>query len=416
MTRLSIGYVVPGHNLLASAGPTRNVLYLADALSRWAEVTVAFRRVLEPIEDRGFEVVEIEPGLGLASPPDDAAVRDTGMFDFAGYLRAVRRFVDDRLPRHDVVLEKSWLLSGFVAARCRRRGIPSAVVENIVRVWNRPLRNPGDFAGYGRYRVTQYLVGRCLRQAPLIITETDELRAAITARYGVPSARMEVIGLGVNTELFRPRDQDAARAALGVDPDLTILLYLGVLDPIHDLAPVLEAMRVLEAGTLELHVVGDGELREAYESRARSTSAPVVFHGRVPHVAVPEYIAAADLCLAPYNTAAFPGARIAYSTLKIPEYMACARPVVSVPSGHVLDLVRQGVTGFLLPNEVDHWEKFLRTIPSRERLARMGEAAARQLPTSSWDEVAQSYLSACQRLAAVSNHRFAEGGDKASRA
>lgn len=266
-----------------------------------------------------------------------------------------------------------------------------------------------DLAGYGRYRLTQHLVGRYLRQAPLIITETDELRAAIRERYRVPSTRMEVIGLGVNTELFRPRDQDAARAALGLGPDLTILLYLGVLDPVHDLTPVLEAMRVVKAGGLELHVVGDGELREAYEARAGSTSAPVVFHGRVPHAAVPEYIAAADLCIAPYDTAAFPGARIAYSTLKIPEYMACARPVISVPSGHVLNLVRQGVTGFLLPNEVEQWQRLLRTLPSREQLARMGETAARQLPTSSWDDVARSYLAVCQRLAAVSDHRSAQG-------
>jgi len=401
VNRLSIGYVVPGHNLLASAGPTRNVLCLADALSRWADITVAFRRVLEPIDDREFDVVEIEPGLGHSRPSDDAAVRGTGALDFAAYLRTLRGFVDERLHRHDIVLEKSWLLSGYVTARCRRSGIPAAVVENIVRVWHRPLRTPGDVASYVRHRITQGLVGRYLRQAPLIITETEELRAAISGRWNIPSARLEVIGLGVNTELFRPRDQDAARRALGIDPRATVLLYVGVLDRVHDLAPVLEAMGAVEIEAIELHVVGNGELRGEYESRARSASPGIVFHGRVPHVVVPEYIAAADLCMAPYDPAAFPDGKIGYSTLKIPEYMACARPVVSVPSGHVLQLVRDGVTGFLFSNEAEPWMRFLRSCPPRERLARMGETAAQLLTTSGWDEVARSYLAACQRLVAV---------------
>lgn len=401
MNRLSIGYVVPGHNLLASAGPTRNVLCLANALSRWADVTVAFRRVLEPIDDREFDVVEIDPGRGDLGASDDAAVRGTGMLDFAGYLATLRGFIDERLSHHDIVLEKSWLLSGYVTARCHRRGIPGAVVENIVRIWQRPLRTPGDVASYVRHRIAQALVGRYLRQAPLIIAETEELGAAISGRWDIPSSRIEVIGLGVNTEVFRPRDQGTARRTLGIDRRATIFVYVGVLDRVHDLAPALEAMDSVPEEAIQLHVVGDGELRGEYESRARCASARIVFHGRVPHDAVPQYIAAADLCLAPYDPTAFPDGRIGYSTLKIPEYMACARPVVSVPSGHVLRLVQDGITGFLFSNEVEAWRRFLRSCPPRERLARMGETAARRLPTSSWDEVARSYLAACQRLVAV---------------
>ena len=43
--RLSICYAAPGQNLLPSAGPTRNVLNVANALSQWADVTVAFRSI-----------------------------------------------------------------------------------------------------------------------------------------------------------------------------------------------------------------------------------------------------------------------------------------------------------------------------------------------------------------------------------
>lgn len=111
--RLSVCYVAPAQNLLPSAGPTRNVLSLAHALAEWADVTVAFRRVLDPAHEGPARVLEIDPGAAPhPRPVDDAAVRDVGYRAFATYLMAVRRFAREQLPAFDVVLEKSWLLSG----------------------------------------------------------------------------------------------------------------------------------------------------------------------------------------------------------------------------------------------------------------------------------------------------------------
>ncbi|HET6467624.1 MAG TPA: hypothetical protein VFG43_04520, partial [Geminicoccaceae bacterium] len=89
--RLRICYVVPGHNLLGTVGPSRNVLSLARALGAWADVTVAFRRVLEPEAAHGLKALEIEPGCAapgaraeaMAGAVDDAAVRGVGLGEFA---------------------------------------------------------------------------------------------------------------------------------------------------------------------------------------------------------------------------------------------------------------------------------------------------------------------------------------------
>jgi glycosyltransferase involved in cell wall biosynthesis len=87
-----------------------------------------------------------------------------------------------------------------------------------------------------------------------------------------------------------------------------------------------------------------------------------------------------------------------FSTLKIPEYMACARPVVSVPSGSITRLIEDGRNGFLLANEAGAWGAFLAALPDRARLAAMGEAAARSAQAISWDQTAHGYLSVCERL------------------
>ena len=396
--RLSICYIVLGHDLLSSAGPTRNVLYLAEALSQWAEVTVAFRKVLEPIAPRGYKVVEIAPGMDhdTRSRVDDAAVRGMSLRSFMAYLRSVRQFLEAHRCDYDMVLEKSWLLSGYVTAYCRRLGLPAVVVENIVRLWNEPLQSPQDMIRYGRHQLAQMLVGHYLRHAPLIIAETAELKTALTHRWRIPARRIQVVGLGVNRQLFRPMDQAEARRELGIAPDATVLLYAGVLDPTHNLTPLLEALREVACPTLHLHIVGHGVLGNLYETQARESCSPVSFHGRVPHAAIPRYIAAADVCLAPYDPAMFPNRQVAYATLKIPEYMVSARPVISVPSGHILKLVQDGVSGFLFPNEVAYWRDFLRTCPSRAQLRHMGRAARQTVPVWSWDEVARTYFRLCQ--------------------
>lgn len=397
--RLSICYAVPGHDLLPSAGPTRNVLYLAEALSQSAHVTVAFRRILEPIGPTGYQVVEIDPGAAPGPlKVDDAALRGLNLHGFAAYLRALRRFVEARGDTYDIVLEKSWLLSGYLASLCQRHALPAGVVENIVRVWNEPVRHPRDWPHYTRYWIAQKLVGHYLRRAPLIIAETEELKEALTQRWQIPTPRIEVIGLGVDHHLFRPLDQAGARRMFGISPTATVLLYVGVLDKTHNLTPVLEAMRGVANSSLELHIVGDGVLRRLYEEKAQASRGQVFFHGRAPHAVIPQYIAAADVCLAPYDPTCFPNGQIAYATLKVPEYMACARPVVSVASGQILRLIQPGINGFLFPNHVAPWMGFLRTLPSRERLQELGMAAARVASHYSWQKTATAYFEVCEEL------------------
>jgi glycosyltransferase involved in cell wall biosynthesis len=72
--------------------------------------------------------------------------------------------------------------------------------------------------------------------------------------------------------------------------------------------------------------------------------------------------------------------------------MACERPVASVPHGHILKLIDDRVTGFLVDNQADAWLAFLRAMPSRARLAEMGRSAAGRVASLSWRATAARYL------------------------
>ena len=396
--RLSICYAVPGHSLVATSGPTRNVLNLARALGQWADVTVAFRLAVDTPRPDNFRVVEITPDCPRnLHTADDAAVRGVGYAEFLSYLRQLRRFAAKWLLSYDVVLEKNWLLSGYLSAYCHRHGVLGVPIENVVPNPRHSAR--GSLTKFARLQVGRWLAGRYLREAPLIIAETEFLKADIAANWRVAPERIAVVGLGVDRALFRPLDQAAARCSLGIAPDKTVLLYVGVLDDIHDLGPLLEAISDGQDPTIELHVVGDGHYAGLYHAKAGGAS-NVVFHGRVAHARVPELIAAADLCVAPYDPKVFAAGNLGYSTMKIPEYLSCGRPVASVPSGRIPKLLQHGVSGFLFSNKPSEWRRFLAERPSRERLRQMGDAAA-QVPLSSWDDTAQGYLALCERQLAV---------------
>lgn len=400
--RLSICYAAPGHVLLGTAGGARNILSLATALGRWADVTVAFRSQHQQVEPPGFELISIDPPLaGGGAARDDVAFRGLDLRSHLSYLGTLRHFAAERAANFDLVFEKGWRLSGLLLGAFRRHGVPGILIENDVRQWSGAMNGAGGLIRYGLHGVTQLISGIASRRAPLIIAETEELRNMLVERRRIAPERLVVVGLGVDHHRFRPRPQLAARESLGIIPDATVLLYVGGMDVYHDLAPVIRGLVRARPAAVELHLVGDGELRSQYQALVAAGQITARFHGQVPHQRVPEYIAAADVCLAPYSVSAFPRGVVSFSTLKIPEYMACARPVISVPSGHILQLVEDQRNGFLIANETRAWTAFLTALPSRERLAEMGSAAAEAVAPLSWERTAAGYFEAAQRVVAA---------------
>ena len=394
--RLRVCYLVPGHRLVPSAGPSRNVLSMSGELARMAEVTVAFSDGVAGLPP-GVRALEIAPEMrtGGGAVVDDAALRGIGYASFIGYLRSLRRFVARTADMFDVVLEKGWLLSGYASARYRSAGVPAIPVENLVQVKS-SSGSTGVMKGL-KQTVGRRVSGRYLAGADRIIAETAALREAIAECHGVDAARIDVVELGVDRERFRPADRDEARRRLGLDPEATILLYVGVLDRIHDLDPVIRGIASAAGATLE--VVGDGSMAEGYRGVAAESGAAdrVRFRGGVAHEEVPDWIAASDACVAPYDPTAFYNDQVPYSTLKIRECLAAGRPVLSVRSGSIPELVADGETGVLVEHRPEAWGAALSDLPDRATLHRMGERAAGDRPRG-WDDVAADYLSICESV------------------
>jgi len=390
--RLRVCFAAPGHTLLSTAGSVRNILSTAEALSESADVTLAFRHIAEPIRSAQFRVEEILPSEGDRALRDDVAARGLNPLSHFSYMSTLRDYARRTAGAYDVVFEKGWRLSGYLSHAFAAHGVKSVLIENDARVWNEPVRTPRAGVKFLAHSAAQAVAGYCSRRSDAIAAETEQLKAALVAARRIAPERITVVPLGVDHSVFHPRDMQEARSELGLAADATVLLYVGGMDQYHNLSPLLEALREHAPARLELHLVGDGEYRHRYEQLALGLPIKIVFHGQVPHRRVPLHIAAADVCLAPYHTSGFYQGEVAFSTLKIPEYMACERPVISVPSGNIRALITDGVTGLLFNNDVAAWSACLARMPSRERLAAMGRLAGPAVEHLNWKATAGKYL------------------------
>ncbi len=181
---------------------------------------------------------------------------------------------------------------------------------------------PSVMRPIGSY-VGNFFLKKNIQASNLITVTTDTLGCSCR----IPESKMRIIPNGVDTRLFR--NYRTTKKELGFDIDSFIIGYVGVLREWVDLASVFEALRNLNK-KIKMIVVGkEGKYKENVALAARYGVADRVhFTGMIPYYQVPKYISAMDVCLIPFKLNAISKNAL---PLKLFEYMACEKPVISVP-------------------------------------------------------------------------------------
>lgn len=194
-----------------------------------------------------------------------------------------------------------------------------------------------------------------------------------------------IIPPGVDTELFRPLDDEARRVArirLGLPAAGLLVMGISRLVPRKGFDVLLEAAATLKAEGRDVHVgiVGAGRDRRRLERLAWKRDAPVTFLGRIPFADLPLAYGCGDvfamLCRNRWAGLEQEGFGIVFL-----EAAAAGVPVVAGASGGVRDAVDDGVTGFVVddPDDPEEVTKALRLLlDDDERRRRMGEAGRRR--------------------------------------
>lgn len=269
--------------------------------------------------------------------------------------------------------------SGSLLARAR-----GGIVRYYVCVHGRELLHSGGGP------LGAALRRRILRQADGVFA-VSRFTADLATQQGVDSSRLTLIGNGVDTSRFQPRDDAPLRARLGLE-GRRVLLTVSRLVRRKGIDTVIAAMDRLRGShpDLALLVAGDGEDRRRLEQLARPLrdEGRVIFAGRVSPDELAAYYSLAHVFALPARQE--PDGSVEGFGLVFLEAGACGIPVIGAASGGIPDAVTEGLNGLLVPPSDPHAlaTAIARLLDDPALAARLGRGGMERASRFTWAAVA----------------------------
>jgi len=222
----------------------------------------------------------------------------------------------------------------------RRRGIPVAYEARTFfeEMWL--ARHGGEAAR----DTDQYLLLRArhdevLRAADVVTTLGTGMRDDIVAR-GVDPDRVFITPNAVPVDFLEPRDAEASRRELGLEPALWIG-SVATISPGEGLDTMVEAIRLLRDDGIDARalVVGDGPGLAAIRDQAAELGVPLIAPGRIPVADVRPWFDALDVFALPRRDSAV---HRSVTPLKPLEAQARGVPVVGSDLPAIAEVLAPG--------------------------------------------------------------------------
>lgn len=256
----------------------------------------------------------------------------------------------------------------------KRHGIPWILETNSPLFYE----SKADRKNVVLTRLEKWLEIKAYQECDILICITEALKEIIVCEANIPPEKVIVLPNGVNTSVFNPEPHQQRRIF-----DNFTIGFVGNLYAWQGLEELLEALHDLLKDGLDLSlvVVGDGQMRTKWESKAQKLglSNNVKFVGQVPWNEVPSYIAGFDVGYSGHVKLQI--GKMYHSPLKIYEYMAMGKPVLASAFEDAQRVLREGETGFLFQagDMQDLKSALVRAYKSQAVLKEMGRQAREEI-------------------------------------
>lgn len=395
-------------------------------------VPISIERLTEALRQQGHKVVVFAPKykhLGNGQEPEEDVVR---------YSTLSQHFYSDTvLPNPlDPVLEETFAREDFDVIHVHHPVLIGKVAAHLSNKYNIPLvytyhtqyEQYLDYAGpihwlssgaeknnlLGRIRcrgsraikqeLAPWYLSSFMRRCHTVIAPTEGMRRTFNLQYGYTyncQADVAVLPTGLMQESYQA-DPDAVRKirqnyGRGEVPVLVTVSRLG-----HEknVPFLLRCMARLKQNLpdFRLMVIGDGPQREEYMDLCEQLDIrqQICFLGSLPNQEIAAHMAAADCFVFASKTET--------QGIVILEAMAAKTPVVALRASGVEDLVNDGVSGYLCPeDEKAFTEQLLRVLQNetlRDRL-RIGafETALQYREDAVAEKAVRIYTDTCRQFA-----------------
>lgn len=313
------------------------------------------------------------------------------------FVEGIRQFAAEKGLRYDLIHSHYWL-SGL-AARQLQEGWDVPFIQmfhTLGEMKNRIARSPEEMDPPERIAAEKDII----LWSEQVIAATVAEQAQLEFLYRTETDKITVIPPGVDPARFYPIPKDEARQAIQVPADDRLILFVGRIEPLKGVDTLLKAMSILKTSGVQCElphdlviIGGDPTSQEAElsnEMRRLKTFSEqnglqnmVLFLGKRGQDTLPYYYSAAEMVVMPSHYESFGMVAL--------EAMACGTPVVASQVGGLAFLVRDGETGFVIPDgDADALaDRLFRLMVDEELRKKMGEKAAAYAQAYHWGEIAR---------------------------
>ncbi len=322
------------------------------------------------------------------------------------FIEGIQRFSHEKGISYNLIHSHYWM-SGIAALELKRLWRVPLVsmfhtlghMKNIIARSDAEKETPARIAGEEKV----------LANSDCIVISTPAERSQIKKFYHAIPKKVAVIPPGVDTSRFYPINMDEARQAIGLPSSNCMLLFVGRIEPLKGIDTLLKAIALmLKEGVLQdcphyLAVIGgepDVPSDEMNSEMSRlqkladelGVNDLVIFLGKQAQETLPYYYSAAQVVIMPSHYESFGMVAL--------EAMACGIPVVASQVGGLAHLVKDGVTGFCVPDDNPQAlaAKLTLLIQNPALRYEMGRNASREALSYDWDKIACRILKLYQSV------------------
>jgi len=329
--------------------------------------------------------------------------------ELAGYIpqfvEGIKQFAAEKDIRYDVIHSHYWM-SGLAAESLSDAWGGTPIVHmfhTLGEMKNRIARSDEEREGGYRIQGEKQVLARADRI--IVATQAEETQLRFLYRNG--KNNVAIIPPGVDVGHFYPIAPDEAKQFIGLKPEDRMVLFVGRIEPLKGVDTLIRAMSCIRsvdaARPVHLAIIGGEPAASPREMSAEMArlqklcddlcmGGMVVFLGKRGQDTLPYYYSSAEVLVMPSLYESFGMVAL--------EAMACGTPVIASQVGGLAYLVRDGETGFTIPDNDPEalCEKLTLLLGNPDLRSTMGLRAVTHAQDYAWERIAAQIVDVYQEL------------------